>query len=75
VEATRATEILDRHLEAGAFVAGDSFTMGDIPVGAVIHRWLALPQVERPELPALRAWYDRLSARAAYREHVMLPLS
>jgi glutathione S-transferase len=41
----------------------------------LIHRWLSLPGVERPELPALRAWYDRLTARGAYREHVMLPLS
>jgi glutathione S-transferase len=74
-EANRAAGILDRHFRSSAFVAGDSFTMGDIPAGALIHRWLSLPGVERPELPALRAWYDRLTARGAYREHVMLPLS
>ena len=74
-EANRAAEILDGHLRGSAFTACDSFTMGDIPVGALAHRWLALPGVERPELPALRTWYARLTERPAYREHVMLPLS
>ena len=73
-EANRAAAILDRALRNQPFVAGEQFTMGDIPVGAVIHRWLALP-VARPELPALEAWYARLQTRPGYREHVMLPLS
>lgn len=73
-EANRAAAILDGALRSQPYVAGEQFTMGDIPVGAVIHRWLALP-VARPELPALAAWYERLRARPGYREHVMLPLS
>jgi glutathione S-transferase len=56
-------------------VAGERFTMGDIPVGATAHRWLALEGVERPPMPALRAWHARLAERSAFREHVMLPLS
>jgi glutathione S-transferase len=74
-DAVRAAAILDGHLTAHAYVAGDSFTMGDIPAGALVHRWLALPGVERPDHPALRAWYERLVARPAYRDHVLLPLS
>jgi len=74
-EANRAVEILDGHLRAQPFVAGDVFTMGDIPVGAVVHRWLALPGVDRPALPALQAWHARLTERPAFRSHVMLPLS
>jgi glutathione S-transferase len=65
--------ILDRHLEGRAYVGGESFTMGDIPVGAFAYRWYALP-VARPELPALRRWCGRLEARPAYRSRVMLPL-
>ena len=74
-EANRAVEILDGHLRGQPFVAGDAFTMGDIPVGAVVHRWLALPGVDRPVLPALQAWHARLTERPAFRRHVMLPLS
>jgi glutathione S-transferase len=74
VETNAALEILDRALAEQPYVGGAAFTMGDIPVGTVAHRWLALPGIERPPLPALRAWYERLTARPPYREHVMLPL-
>ncbi len=70
----RAFAILDRHLEGRPYVAGDGLSMGDIPVGAMAHRWYALP-VEHPEHPHLAAWYERLQARPGFREHVMLPLS
>lgn len=56
------------------YVAGTGFTMGDIPVGAWAYRWFTLP-IERPDLPNLRAWYDRLTERPAYRECVMPPLT
>lgn len=76
VEATnRALSILDRHLSEQRFVAGEAFTMGDIPVGAITHRWLALQGIDRPDWPALRRWFDSLAEREAYRQHVMLPLS
>ena len=75
VAAAAAIAVLDRELGRRPYVAGERFTMGDIPVGATAYRWTALPDVERRELPALRAWLERLSARAAFREHVMLPLS
>jgi glutathione S-transferase len=75
VDANRAAAILDGHLAKHEFVAGPRFTMGDIPVGATAHRWLALPGVERPALPALEAWHARLGERLGFRSHVMLPLS
>jgi len=65
--------LLDAHLEHRKFVTGDRFTMGDIPVGAFAYRWLALP-IERPSLPYLQAWYERLCERPAFQRHVMLPL-
>ena len=66
--------ILDQHLAEREFVAGERFTMGDIPVGAACYRYHALP-LERPRLPSLAAWYGRLQERAPFREHVMIPLS
>jgi len=74
-EATaKAFGILDRHLEAQAFVAGEALTMGDIPLGCAVWRWLALP-IERPALPNLERWARALGERPAYRSAVMLPLS
>jgi len=69
-----AMSILDRRLAQSAFVAGPSFSMGDIPVGALTYRWFAL-DIPRPELPALAEWYARLSERPSYRTTIMLPLS
>jgi glutathione S-transferase len=64
---------LERALEKRAFVAGDSLTMGDIPIGCMVHRWFALP-IERPALPALAAWYERLKQRPGYR-YVTIPMT
>jgi glutathione S-transferase len=74
-EANRAMTLLDAHLESQPYVAGDRFTMGDIPVGAVAHRWLEIPGIERPPLAAVRAWRTRLCERDGFRAHVQLPLS
>jgi glutathione S-transferase len=74
-EANRAVEILDRHLSTQPYVAGHAFTMGDIPVGTVVHRWLEIEGIERPALVAARAWRDRLADRPGFRQHVMRPLS
>ncbi|MCZ6593222.1 MAG: glutathione S-transferase [Alphaproteobacteria bacterium] len=65
--------ILDDWLADRDFVCGDAFTMGDIPVGFVLYRWYAL-DVERPERPNVRAWYERLTERPGYREYIMIPL-
>jgi glutathione S-transferase len=68
---------LDAHLASRPYVAGDRFTMGDIPVGAVCYRWLNLPfrRDDLPRLPHLEAWYARLSERPAYRKHVMITMT
>ena len=58
---------------AGAFVAGDDLTMGDIPVGTLCHRYYALG-VERAPSRTLEAWYERLQRASAFRKHVMIPL-
>jgi len=74
-EANRAMALLDEHLQSRPYVAGESFTMGDIPVGATAHRWLEIPAIDRPPLAAVRAWRARLAERPAFRSHVQLPLS
>ena len=69
----QAMQILDRQLHGRPFVAGDRLTMGDVPVGCVCWRYANL-DIARPALPAVDAYRQRLEARAAYRDNVMLPL-
>ena len=66
--AAQAWTLLDTQLQRHDYVAGPEFTLADIPSGVIVHRWFS-PPLARPELPALRGWYDRLLARPAYREH------
>ena len=68
---------LDARLAARPYVAGDAFTMGDIPVGAMAYRWLNLPFARDGLAPLahLQAWYDRLAERPAYRRHVMIAMT
>jgi glutathione S-transferase len=73
-DANRAMATLDAHLKTHPYVAGEAFTMGDIPVGAVAHRWLEIPDIERPPLASVRAWCARLAERAGFRDHVQIPL-
>jgi glutathione S-transferase len=68
-----AMGILDRYLGETAFVGGPDFGVGDIPVGVGTYRWFALP-IEREDYPNLKRWYDALTQRAGYQEHIMNPM-
>lgn len=78
VQAAEYWARLDAHLSANMqagrpFVAGDRLTMGDIPAAIQLQRWLTFP-ITRPHLPHLLAWHGRLTERAGYRAHVMVPM-
>lgn len=66
--------LLDAVLGRVPYVAGPEFTLADIALGIHMHRWFAF-DIERPSLPHLRGWYDRLLTRPAYRAHVALPMT
>jgi glutathione S-transferase len=63
---------LERQLEGREFLCGDALSLGDFPAGAALYRYFEM-DLPRPPLPNVGAWYARLQARPAYREHVMLP--
>jgi glutathione S-transferase len=73
VKSGQLAAILDAALAERLYVAG-TFTMGDIPIGAEVQRWIRLP-LERPKLPHLEAWFGRLCARPAFKKNVDIPLS
>jgi len=56
------------------YLTGNTFTMGDIPFGCELQRYMRVP-IERPRLPAVDAYFERLRERPAYRQHVDIPLS
>jgi glutathione S-transferase len=64
--------MLDTRLSKQAFMIGNELTLADIPAGAMLYRYFEL-DIERPPLPYVQGWYQRLQARPAYREHVMVP--
>lgn len=72
-DAARVWAVLDGHLAGRDFVAGASFTMGDIAVGNLAYRWFNL-DLERPDMANLQAWYLRLTERSAFSAQVMRPL-
>ncbi|KAF1022898.1 MAG: Glutathione S-transferase GstB [Paracidovorax wautersii] len=68
IEASRTAtdallDLLEQQLTHRAFLAGDDFTMADIPVGCEMHRWWSLP-LARPHRPHLDRWYNALRSRA-----------
>ncbi|WP_050467509.1 glutathione S-transferase family protein [Herbaspirillum chlorophenolicum] len=59
--------VLEQKLQqTGAYVAGDAFSLADIPVGLSVNRWFGTP-LTRPDLPALAAYYELLTERPGFR--------
>lgn len=62
----RAMAILEQQLQrTGACVTGPAFTLADIVLGVSVHRWLRTP-MPKPDLPAVSAYYEILSARPGF---------
>ena len=62
---THMTILEERLAATGGYVVGDTFTLADICIGLSTHRWLMSP-IERPSLPAVRAYYARMRERPAF---------
>ncbi|MFQ2818493.1 glutathione S-transferase family protein [Aeromonas caviae] len=62
-------EILERQLQTtGGYVAGPHFSLADIPIGLSVNRWLETPY-DRPSLPAVDDYYQRLKERPGFRRY------
>ena len=61
--------ILERQLEkSGDFATGPAFTLADIGLGLSANRWFMTP-IERPALPRVEAYYERLTERPGFQLH------
>ena len=67
---THGMRLLEAELADGRpHVCGGDFTLADIPLGLVVNRWFAVQGFEKPQLPWVAAYFERLTERPAYRRH------
>jgi glutathione S-transferase len=70
VKTMAAMQMLDAQLAKSAFVAGDTLSMGDIPVAVMTYRFRRL-MPERSGLDHLERWFTAIEQRPAFKEHVL----
>ena len=61
-------------LATSPYLSGDTFRMGDIPLGCFAYGWYEM-DIARPDLPHLAAWYARIKERPAFKAAVAIPLT
>lgn len=68
---TPKLSIAEARLSRHPYLCGDSLSLADIQFGHILYRYFDIP-LDRPTMPALAAYHDRLCDRPAYRAHVMV---
>jgi len=63
--------ILDAQLAGRSYILGDQLTAADIGCGSLMYRYFTL-DIARSRLGNVEAWYQRLTERKAYQDHVMI---
>ncbi len=74
VQWNAAMQILDDQLAENAYVAGETFTLADIPIAPIAHRWFNL-DIDRIEAPNIKRWYASFSGNAAFEKWVDIELA
>src|SRR5712692_5237517 len=72
--ALAAWMIAEDALKNQPYLAGGDLSLAEIVLGTMVYRWFTLP-IERPALPALHAWYERLRERPGFKTHIALPIT
>jgi glutathione S-transferase len=70
----KAFALVDQELSRHAYIAGDTFSFGDIPLALLAHRWFTI-DIERPDMPHFQHWYEGIVARPGFAKHGSGPLS
>ncbi len=67
---THCMRLLEDELSDGRpHICGEGFTLADIPLGLVVNRWFAVTGFDKPALPKVAAYFERLSERPAFLRH------
>jgi len=69
VKSIAAVKILDDQFAKTQYAAGDSFSMGDIPIAIMSYRFRQLVP-DRPAFPSFERWYAAIGERKAFQDHV-----
>jgi glutathione S-transferase len=72
VNVANALKMLDAQLGKTAYAAGNTFSIGDIPVGLITYRFRKLvPDRQEFGLDNLERWFLNLEQRKAFREQIL----
>lgn len=74
-ELVAAMRVVADNLTEGGNLLGADLTVADFAIAPYAHRWLELELADKPDLPALAAWRERLRARPAFVRHIDHPLT
>jgi glutathione S-transferase len=67
-------KILEAQFESRDYCATNQFSIADIALGILVHRYFANPFIQHADLPRLAAWVERLRPRPPFKKWVDLPL-
>lgn len=62
-------DLMEGRLAAAPYLGGAEFSYADIVAGVAMYRWTTM-EVERPHLPHVERWHERLNEREAFRKAV-----
>jgi len=71
---TEALQLMDEHLSGRQWFVGEALSLAEITLGTLVYRWHAFP-IERPPLKNLKAWFERLRERPAFKKHIEIPIT
>ncbi|AYA06497.1 glutathione S-transferase family protein [Rahnella aquatilis] len=63
--------IAEAQIARHGYLAGSAFTLADIQFGHSLYRYFDIA-IERPSFPAIEHYYEKLTQRPAFAEHVMI---
>lgn len=66
---SRHMGILEGEVATRRYIAGETFSLADIPIGLSVNRWFETPVPVREDFPAVEAYFERLSTRPAFIKH------
>ncbi|MBW8639875.1 glutathione S-transferase [Hoeflea sp. WL0058] len=64
--------LLDTVMADKPWLFGEAMTLADITIGTHLYRYFEV-DIDRPDIPNIVRWYERLKQRSAYRDAVMVP--
>ena len=72
--ALAAWMIAEDALQDRPYLAGQELSLAEITLGTLVYRWHAF-SIERPLLKNVKAWYERLRERPAFKTHIEIPIT